>query len=209
MANHEAIFRGDTTMKARAERQVVVFGVGALGSNLVDHFARIGFKKIALFDKDRIEGDNVNSQIYNQKEQGQLKVDAMKNRVYLINKTQVETEHRPVTKENIGKFIKKFPENSIFIDCFDNEESRRVLAENIKGCLLHLGVADNYAEIVFNESYRVPSRPPGIDICEYPQARSLSLVAVAIATEMLHVYMTTGKRNNYCFTLNDLKISTY
>lgn len=208
MANHEAIFRGDEVMKSRASRQIVIFGVGANGSQLADHLTRMGFRKMAIFDKDRVDADNVFSQIYNKKEQGVLKVEAMKTRIFLTTGVTVETEHRAVTKENIAKIVKKYPADTVFIDCFDNEESRRLLYDNIPGCL-HLGLAENYCEVVWNERYRVPKRPDGVDVCEYPQARSLALIAVAIAAEVVSNFMATGKKQDYCFTLGDLKISPY
>lgn len=208
MANHEEIYRGKKAMLARQKQQIVVFGVGAVGSLLVDHLARMGFSKIAIYDKDRVEADNVLSQIYSRKDVGQLKVNAMKNMVFLATSVQLEVEHRAVTAENIVKIVKKFPTDSLFIDCFDNEISRRVLFHNIKNCL-HIGLASEYAEIVWNDIYRVPKKPAGIDVCEYPQARNTTLMAVGTASEILISYFETGNKQSVAFTLNDLKITPY
>lgn len=207
MANHEAIYRGEKSMKLRETQQLVVFGVGAIGSNLVDHLTRMGFKKIAVFDKDRVEKDNIYNQVYDRKEVGKLKVEALKARVFNTTGVQLETEHRAVSKENIDKIVKKYP-NAIFVDCFDNEESRQLLYDHVKNCF-HVGLADNYAESAWNNVYKVPKLLPGVDICEYPQARNVVLASVLMAAEAIVRFLENGEQRNLSFTLNDMKFSRY
>lgn len=208
MANHEAIYRGDAAMKKRAAQHLAVFGVGAIGSLLVDHLVRIGFPNISIFDMDRVDADNVFSQIYGKKQQGKLKVDALKEQIFLATGAKLNTEHRKVSSENIKSILKKLPPGTIVVDCFDNEESRRLLKDNADLCL-HSGLGIDYGEAAWNEVYRVPRKPEGVDVCEYPQARSATALLIPIIAEVICRFVESGKKENYCFTLNDFKVSKY
>ena len=76
--------------------------------------------------------------------------------------------------------------NTVVIDGFDNTEARRIVTDHCKSqgipCL-HAGLFEEYAEVVWNDSYTVPQEDPAGDVCDYPLARNLILVAVAMATE--------------------------
>ena len=45
-------------------------------------------------------------------------------------------------------------------------------------------LAADYAEIIWNDRYRVPS-PSHDDVCDYPLARNLVTLAVSVACEVL------------------------
>jgi molybdopterin-synthase adenylyltransferase len=97
------------------------------------------------------------------------------------------------------------------IDGFDNTASRLLVTEYCRKSdtpCLHVGLSADYAEVLWNEGYRVPQEGVGgVDVCDYPLARNLSQFAVALASEALVRYALTGQRQNYSFTLNDLRIN--
>jgi hypothetical protein len=45
-----------------------------------------------------------------------------------------------------------------------------------------------------------------LDVCEYPLARNIILLAVAIATESLITFIESRQKYSYILTLKDLKI---
>lgn len=210
MANHESIFRGDDVMKKRETQEIVVFGVGAVGSTLVNNLVRTGYKKVSIYDFDSVDADNVFSQVYGRREVGKLKTAALQARVLLetgIKLTVPKKVKFRISSANITAILKSHP-GAIFVDCFDNSESRQVLQDNCPNCL-HIGLAEFYSECVWEDVYRVPEEPGGVNPCEVPLTRNLTLATVALALEVLSKFIADGKKESYCFTLNDFKRSPY
>jgi molybdopterin-synthase adenylyltransferase len=70
---------------------------------------------------------------------------------------------------------------------------------------LHAGLSADYAEIIWNQVYRVPTHVND-DICDYPLARNLVMLTVAVACEAIVSFIATGDRHNFTITLKDLTI---
>ena len=73
---------------------------------------------------------------------------------------------------------------------------------------LHAGLAKGFAEVIWNEVYRVPS-PALDDVCDYPLARNLVLLTAAVAAEAILAFVATGEQRSFTLTLRDLIISPY
>lgn len=77
---------GTEGMKRLADARVAVFGVGGVGSYVVEAFARSGLGTLDLIDHDRVDITNINRQIIaTTKTVGRLKVDVAKERILEIN----------------------------------------------------------------------------------------------------------------------------
>src|SRR5438552_1777779 len=70
------------------------------------------------------------------------------------------------------------------------------------------GAAADYAEVIWNEVYRVPSAAQD-DVCDYPLARNLVLLATAVACETIVGFALHSVRTSYTITLGDLAVRTY
>jgi molybdopterin-synthase adenylyltransferase len=70
---------------------------------------------------------------------------------------------------------------------------------------LHDGLDADYCEAISDERYRVPNDVAG-DVCEYPLARNLVLLAVAVASELLISFVLDGSKLDYSATLADFAI---
>ena len=70
-------------------------------------------------------------------------------------------------------------------------------------------MADGYGEVVWNESYTVPV-DTGVDLCDYPMARNLVMLVVAMAAEeiMDFIVAQTPRRKNWSVTLEDLRVTS-
>lgn len=203
---HETEYRGQDLMSKMARQRITMCGAGALGSNMAENLLRQGFKSMSVIDFDRVEDHNRHTQIYGVRDIGQLKITALRN--YLYNATQIPIQ--PIAKKMEESNIRKmFLNDSLVIDTFDNVESRglvtRYCKENSIDCL-HVGMYEAYAEVCWNEDYRIPDEVKGRDICEYPLARNIILLAVAVASEAIINYLDAGKKDNYDITLGDKKI---
>jgi tRNA A37 threonylcarbamoyladenosine dehydratase len=92
MAIEQAIFRraelllGDDAMNRIAEKRVIIFGVGGVGSWCAESLVRSGIRKLTVVDSDCVSVTNINRQLMaTTKTVGQVKVDALKERLLAIN----------------------------------------------------------------------------------------------------------------------------
>jgi tRNA A37 threonylcarbamoyladenosine dehydratase len=92
MAIEGAIFRrselllGDEAMERIAQKRVIIFGVGGVGSWCAESLVRSGIQKLTIVDSDRVCITNINRQLMaTTKTVGQVKVEALKERLLSIN----------------------------------------------------------------------------------------------------------------------------
>ena len=71
-----------------------------------------------------------------------------------------------------------------------------------------MGLASDYAEIIWNEVYRVPSSAND-DVCDYPLARNLVSLAVAIACEVAVSFVATQQQQSFTVTLADFAVKPF
>ncbi len=209
--HHEQIYRGKDILEKIKTFPLGICGVGAIGSNLIENLVRQGFGVITAVDGDRIEERNINTQIWTYKDIGALKAQALEHRVFEVSKTIIAPIPRMFNQER--QFKRFFPAGRIclMIDAFDNSKSRQLVKDfclKNKIACLHIGFSDEYGEIIWNEDYRVPD-DKGIDDCDYPLARNLILLLVAVASEVIIKYITKGIKENYTITLKDFQIKRY
>ena len=205
---HEQLYRTSNQMALLRDYPVTVCGAGALGANLVETLARSGYGQIKVIDSDRIEQRNLSTQPYFRTDVGAYKGKILTNNLYRAVGTTVEAITKRLTVSNAKSLLKG---SSLVIDAFDNSVSRQVLKDY---CLqhdipcLHAGLASDYAEVVWEPEYRVPSATND-DVCDYPLARNLVLMVVAIASETTTRFITEGIRQSRTITLRDLAIQAY
>ena len=204
---HEALYRGADQLAKLRDVQVVLCGAGALGSNLADNLARQGFGRLRVIDHDRVEEHNVGTQLYGESEVGLWKAEALRNRLFRACGVEVEPVRKELTAANARALLKGA---AVVVDAFDNAASRRLVQEAVRAAALpaclHVGLFEDYCEVVWDEAYRVPRDVAG-DVCEYPLARNLVLLAVAIASEALVGYVLDGTKRDWSATLRDLCIT--
>lgn len=87
------ILIGDEGLEKLKNAKVAVFGVGGVGSFVVEALARAGVGNLVLIDKDQVSLSNINRQLIATHETiGKLKVDVAKKRILSINpEAKVET----------------------------------------------------------------------------------------------------------------------
>jgi molybdopterin/thiamine biosynthesis adenylyltransferase len=202
---HEQIYRGPEALARLATTRIMLCGAGALGSHLADNLTRQGFGLLRVIDRDRVEQHNVNTQLYGESEVGAWKVEALRNRLFRAVGVEVDAVAKDMTERNARTFLKGA---DIVVDTFDNSASRQLVQDACRRdglqCL-HVGLFADYAEVIWDEAYRVPADVAG-DVCDYPLARNLVLLAVAVASETMVRFVTDGERSNWSLTLRDLNI---
>jgi molybdopterin-synthase adenylyltransferase len=202
---HEQLYRTEAVMAKVKSYPVTICGAGALGSNLAENLARAGFGTLKLIDCDRIEEPNLSTQPYYRSDVGAFKAKILANYLYRAIGTTVQVETKQLTATNAHQLLK---ESQLIVDGFDNSRSREAVkdyAEQSGIACLHAGLAADYAEVIWNEFYRVPSNAND-DICDYPLARNLVMLTVAVACEAIVSFIATGEQRNFTITLKDLSI---
>lgn len=180
-------------------------GAGALGSNLADNLARQGVRALRVIDLDRVEEHNISTQIYGEAEIGAWKAEALRNRLFRTTGVEIEAIRKELTAENARTLLK---EVDVIIDSFDNSHSRRIVQEAVRAMkipCLHVGLYADYGEAVWDDQYRVPRDVAG-DVCDYPLARNLVTLTVAVASELFVRFVTTGEQHSRSITLRDFAV---
>jgi molybdopterin/thiamine biosynthesis adenylyltransferase len=204
---HEEVYRTEKLLRSMASTNVTICGCGAIGSNLIDNMCRQGFVYLTTIDMDRIEDHNRSTQIWDRTEIGLLKADTMKRKAYNSTGAMVTPIAKELTGDNVKKFLKG---SALVIDSFDNSKSRQLVYDHCKDSkieCLHVGLFRDYAEVIWNDSYTVPKDTGARDMCEYPLARNVILLSVAVATESIIRFIQDGSKQSFTITLKDLKIN--
>ena len=205
---HEQLYRTQHQMALLRDYAVTVCGAGALGANLVETLARSGYGQLKVIDGDRIETRNLSTQPYFRSDVGAYKGKILANTIYRAVGTPVEAICKRLTAANVKALLRG---SALVIDAFDNSGSRQLIKDY---CLqqerpcLHAGLAADYAEVVWEPAYGVPSATQD-DICDYPLARNLVLLTVAIASETITRFITEGSQQSYTITLDDFRVQAY
>lgn len=204
--HHEQIYRGADELKQLSKVKIVICGAGALGSNLACHLVRQGFTQLTVIDKDRVEEQNIGTQVYSLDDVGALKAEILRNLIYREVAEEISAIGQELSEKNAGKLLKG---HDLIIDVFDNSVSRGCVSTTSKALgipCLHAGVNGDYGEVRWDEVYRVPS-DAGDDICDYPLARNLILLVTSVTAEAIVRFIVKKERLNYSITLGDLKIN--
>ena len=109
--------------------KVIVFGIGGVGSFVVEALTRAGVGNLVLVDNDTICISNLNRQIHaTQLTVGNVKVEAMKERILSINpNSNVETKQIFINADNIGEVITE--DIDYVVDAIDTVTSKLALAK--------------------------------------------------------------------------------
>jgi molybdopterin/thiamine biosynthesis adenylyltransferase len=203
--HHEALYRGPDVLARIAALRMTLCGAGALGSHLADNLVRQGLRSLRVIDRDVVETHNVGTQLYGNAEVGAKKADALKNRLFRSCGIEIDAIAKDLTERTADKLLAGA---GLVIDTFDNSASRRLVQGTCRRLglpCLHVGLNADYAEVIWDEGYRVPN-DVGTDMCDYPLARNLVLLAVAVASEVVVRFAADGTRENWTVTLRDFAV---
>lgn len=107
------------------KNRINIIGVGAIGSNMAEQLARLGFSNIHLFDFDSVEPHNITNQIYTTEDMYTLKTEAMAKKMKQINPEIKVTCHNEGWKEDTEL-------QGFVILALDNIETRAEIVKEIR-----------------------------------------------------------------------------
>ena len=184
---------------------VTVCGAGALGANIVESLARSGFCQLRVIDRDRIEERNLSTQPYYRSDIGAFKAKILANNLYRALGVNIDAHSKELTSANADRLLAK---SAAVIDTFDNSVGRQSVKDycaSVSIPCVHVGLAADYSEIIWNQHYRVPSAAND-DVCDYPLARNLVMLTVAVACEVIVRFVATKEQQNLTCTIGDFAV---
>ncbi|HLO84455.1 MAG TPA: ThiF family adenylyltransferase [Nostocaceae cyanobacterium] len=205
---HEQLHRTPALLNKLRDFPVTICGAGALGANITENLARSGFGKLRVIDRDRIEERNLSTQPYYRSDVGAYKAKILTNSLYRALGVAVDGRNQELTTNNAKQLLEG---SSLVLDTFDNSTSRQAVFDYCQVAqipCLHVGLASDYAEIIWNPVYRVPS-PVNDDVCDYPLARNLVILTVAVACEVVVNFVASGQQQSFTVTLADFAIRPF
>ena len=106
--------------------KVLIIGAGGLGCPVADLLARSGVGEIGIMDYDKVSISNIHRQtLYTAKDVNKFKVDVVKKRLNLINKSiKINTYNRKASEKNLINIINKY---DIIVDGSDNFKTKFLL----------------------------------------------------------------------------------
>ena len=133
MAIEQAIFRrtelllGPDTLEHISRQRVIIFGVGGVGSWCAESLVRTGIRQLTIVDSDRVCITNINRQFMaTTKTVGQVKVDALRERLLAINPAaQITALQKIFTEETAEDF--QIDQYDYIIDAIDSLRDKALL----------------------------------------------------------------------------------
>ncbi|MDR2481816.1 MAG: tRNA threonylcarbamoyladenosine dehydratase [Spirochaetaceae bacterium] len=124
-----ALITGDRVIEALTQTQVMVFGLGGVGSWCAEALVRCGIGRIVLIDSDRVCITNINRQVQATYDTiGELKADALKSRLLKINPDSTITALNKIfSEDNEAEF--HIEETDFVIDAIDSLSCKIALIE--------------------------------------------------------------------------------
>lgn len=203
--HHESIYRGGDAIARLGQVSVTLCGAGAVGSLLADNLVRQGIKQMRVIDRDRIEEHNVGTQLYGESDVGGWKVEVLRQRLFRATGVEIDAIRKELTDKTAKSLLQ---DSGLVIDAFDNSASRQLVQDHCRALklpCLHVGLHADYGEVIWDAHYRVPKDVEG-DVCDYPLARNLIVMTVAVASESFIRQVLTGDRPNFSITLGDFAV---
>lgn len=207
---HEQRYRGRQLLEQLAGCRITVCGAGSLGANLVEQLARCGAAGLSCIDRDRLEEQNLATQPYARNELGGYKANLLSAQIYRCLGLEVRAHAKELTPDTAPRLLRG---SQLVVDCLDNRAGRLCLQQVCRHYeipLLHGGLNGDYAEVVWDPVYTVPSGA-GEDVCDYPLARNLVTMTVAAMSEVILRWLESEQREclNLSLTLKDFAIRSW
>ena len=192
-------------MKTTIEN-IVVCGIGAAGSNT---FLNLLYAYPALnytvADFDKVEGRNVDpgTQPYTKIDLNRPKTQALQRIALALKNKRIEAVNKKLNSAKDIEDLTKAPDKTLFIDAFDNADSRNLFLKLHKRHVLHVGFSGTLTgEAVWDGVYtkmEASKKDVDIDVCEMTIARPYIFALTAMATMIVSCFIDNGEKVNLYF----------
>ena len=175
---------------------VIVIGVGALGSHLVQ-FIRNEKVGIRIVDFDRVEQKNVMSQFHGKPGVGKSKVEALKQTMDFLFKRSVQTVGHKLVDNNVDQLMKGA---TLVVDCLDNGVARKSVQDYVRNhglpCLHGaLAPGGEFGRSIWDEQFVIDSEAgSGAATCEDGEFLPFIALTAAYMARSIQVFLRDQKK---------------
>lgn len=161
-------------------KSIVVVGVGALGSHVVQFLRNVDVQ-IRIIDFDRVEQKNVMSQFHGKTHVGKSKVQALQQTMSFLFGQKIETNPHRLTTDNDVALLK----GDLVIDCLDNGKSRRIIQNTVRKLhipCLHGALAPNgaFGRVIWDSQFVIDDES-GVEGATCEDGEHLPFIAIVSA----------------------------
>jgi len=185
---------------------IVVCGIGAAGSNTLLHiiYAHPAMN-FTVVDFDKVENRNIEpgTQPYSKIDLNRPKTQAMQRIASSLKNKKIEAKNIMITSSKDLTSLVKDVSKTLFIDAFDNAESRNIFLDMKKAHVLHIGFSASLSgEAVWNEIFipmEASKSDKAIDVCEMTIARAYIFSLTSMASLVINRFIEKGEKTNIYF----------
>jgi glyceraldehyde-3-phosphate dehydrogenase/erythrose-4-phosphate dehydrogenase len=176
--------------------RVVIVGVGALGSHLVQ-FLRAEDAQLFVIDMDRVEQKNTLSQFHARNSVGKNKVQALQQAMKFLWNTKVDGTPHQLTSDNVEQVLKGA---DLIIDCLDNAEARGLVQTYARAhdvpCLHGaLSAGGELGRVVWDEQFTIDSEDGvGAATCEDGEHLPFIGMAATYLARSAQEFLKSGRK---------------
>ena len=180
-------------------KKIVIVGVGALGSHLVQAL-RNEEATIKVIDFDRVEMKNVQSQFHFKNAVGKKKTDALQKAMQFCYGRKIETVGNKLTADNDAQLLGGA---DLIVDCLDNGEARRVVQAfaraNDVPCLHGALAADGaFGRAIWDESFVIDDEAgAGAATCEDGEHLPFIQLVGTFVAYAVQRFLRSGRKIGY------------
>ena len=178
--------------------EIVIVGVGALGSNLVQ-LLRNEPVELTIVDDDRVEQKNVLSQFHSKTTVGRNKAKALAGQMSFLFGKKLKTVPHRLNKDNAEQILKNA---DLVIDCVDNIETRFLLSLNaikFEYALLHGAVAADgaFGRVIWDEKFEPDEEDEGTPTCEDGEHLPFLMMTSAVLARSVQMFLKDDRKVSF------------
>ncbi len=185
-------------------KNVVIVGVGALGSHLVQLLRSTG-ASLKVIDFDKVEQKNVLSQFHGKTSVGKSKVVGLQQTMNFLFGYKVDGTSARLTKDNVEVLLGKA---DLVVDCLDNAASRKVVQEFVRASsvpCIHGALAPNggFGRVVWDEGFVIDDETGmGGATCEDGAHLPFIAITSAYLARAVQVFLSSEGKNRIGFQVS-------
>ena len=177
---------------------IIIVGVGALGSHLVQ-FIRNEKVDIKVIDFDRVEQKNVMSQFHGKPGVGKNKVDALKQTMDFLFKRNLQIVSHKLVENNVDVLMKGA---TLVIDCLDNGAARKLVQDYVRKhnlpCLHGaLAPGGEFGRAVWTSMFTIDEEGGGKATCEDGDHLPFIALTASYLAYAIQQFIRTGVQHNF------------
>jgi molybdopterin-synthase adenylyltransferase len=190
--------------------KIVVCGIGALGSTAVQYLRNLD-AELRLIDFDRVESKNLAAQWFVKQSLGKNKAEAARLQLANFYGAKAEAIGVKLVANNARELLAGA---ALAVDCFDNADSRIVLAQAARAAaipLVHAALAADgtFGLVRWDERFTADREDaPGQATCEGGEHLPMIGLVGATLARAIQGYAATSERHDYLISLSGVARTT-